>query len=54
MFDLAHMSETKTPGQQVYKQQLRETVRPVAVPMSLNCSVTAGMFVTVAPGHLAH
>ena len=36
MFDLAHMSETKTPGQQLYQQQLRETVRPVAVPMSLN------------------
>ena len=36
MFDLAHMSETKTTGQQLYKQQLRETVRPVAEPMSLN------------------
>ena len=36
MFDLALMSETKTPGQQLYKKQLHKTVRPVAVPMSLN------------------
>ena len=32
----AHMSETKTPGQQLYMYQLHETIRPVAVPMSLN------------------
>ena len=34
---------------------LHETIRPVAVPMSLNFALKQqAYFVTVAPGHLAH
>ena len=49
------MSETKTPGQQLYNVTAsRDCQACCSTHVFKLCSETAGMFVTVAPDHFAH
>ena len=48
------MSETKTPSQHIYVTASRDNQACCSTHVFKLCSETAGMFVTVAHGHLAH